>query len=167
MEYISSDTNVWIDFFVIGRTEIPFYLPYTFVMNCDAIDDELLSPSGLREKLLQCGLVSVELTIEEFGLAEELGPRYLQLSIYDRIALAIAIVRKIALLTGDSALRKAAKHENVNVIGTIGILDRLFDGGYINEHEYEYCLQELQRYNGQEVRLPKSEITSRLQRLNR
>jgi len=47
MEYISSDTNVWIDFFVIGRTEIPFYLPYTFVMNCDAIDDELLCSAFL------------------------------------------------------------------------------------------------------------------------
>ena len=167
MEYISSDTNVWIDFFVIGRTDIPFHLPYTFIMNCDAIDDELLSPSGLREKLLQCGLVSVELTIEEFGLAEELGPRYPQLTIYDRIALAIAIVRKIVLLTGDSALRKAAKHENVNVLGTIGILDQLFDGSYIDESEYEYCLKELERYNGQEVRLPKSEINSRLQRLKR
>ena len=167
MEYISSDTNVWIDFFVIGRTEIPFHLPYTFIMNCDAIDDELLSPSGLREKLLQCGLVSVELTIEEFGLAEELGPRYPQLTIYDRIALAIAIVRKIVLLTGDSALRKAAKHENVNVLGTIGILDQLFDGSHIDESEYEYCLKELERYNGQEVRLPKSEINSRLQRLKR
>ncbi len=131
MEYISSDTNVWVDFFVIGRTDIPFHLPYTFIMNCDAINDELLSPSGLREKLLQCGLVSVELTIEEFGLAEELGPRYPQLTIYDRIALAIAIARKITLLTGDSALRKVAKHENVNVLGTIGILDQLFDGSYI------------------------------------
>ena len=167
MEYISSDTNVWIDFFVIGRTDIPFHLPYTFIMNCDAINDELLPPSGLREKLLQCGLVSVELTIEEFGLAEELGPRYPQLSIYDRIALAIAIVRKIVLLTGDSALRKAAKHENVNVLGTISILDQLFDGSYIDESEYEYCLKELERYNGQEVRLPKSEINSRLQRLKR
>ena len=167
MEYISSDTNVWIDFFVIGRTEIPFHLPYTFIMNCDAIDDELLSPSGLREKLLQCGLVSVELTIEEFGLAEELGPRYPQLSIYDRIALAIAIVRNIVLLTGDSALRKAAKRENVNVLGTIGILDQLFEGSYIDESEYEYCLKELERYNGQEVRLPKSEINSRVQRLKR
>lgn len=167
MEYISSDTNVWIDFFVIGRTDIPFHLPYTFIMNCDAINDELLSPSGLREKLLQCGLVSVELTIEEFGLAEELGPRYPQLTIYDRIALAIAIARKITLLTGDSALRKVAKHENVNVLGTIGILDQLFDGSYIDESEYEYCLKELERYNGQEVRLPKSEINSRLQRLKR
>ncbi|KLU59276.1 hypothetical protein CEB3_c42620 [Peptococcaceae bacterium CEB3] len=112
MEYISSDTNVWIDFSVIGRTELPFRLPYTYIMNSDAIDDELLSPVGLCSELLRCGLVSVDLTIEEFDLAEEFGPRYPQLSIYDRIALAIAKVRKIVLLTGDGALRKAAKCES-------------------------------------------------------
>ena len=114
MEYISSDTNVWIDFSVIGHIELPFRLPYTYIMDVDAIDDELLSPTGLRDKLLQCGLVGVELTTEEFELAEEFGPRYPRLSIYDRIALAIAKVRKIVLLTGDGALRKAAKCEKVN-----------------------------------------------------
>lgn len=167
MEYISSDTNVWIDFSVINRIELPFCLPYAYIMNSDAIDDELLSPTGLREELLRCGLVSVELTAEEFNLAEEFGPRYPQLSIYDRIALAIAKVRNIVLLTGDGALRKAAKSEYVKILGTIGILDQLLDGNYIAENEYERCLLELQRHNGQVVRLPKSEINSRLQRLKK
>lgn len=63
MEYISSDTSVWIDFSIIDRIEYPFRLPYIYIMNTDAIDDELLSPSGLREDLLRCGLVSVELSI--------------------------------------------------------------------------------------------------------
>ncbi|MGI6113719.1 MAG: PIN domain-containing protein [Mahellales bacterium] len=167
MEYISSDTNVWIDFSVIGRIELPFLLPYTYIMNSDAIDDELLSPIGLRDELLRCGLVSVDITIEEFELAEEFGPRYPRLSIYDRIALAIAKSREIVLLTGDGALREAAKFENVNVIGTIGILDQLLDGGYINTNDYKLCLLELQKHNGKEVRLPKSEISLRLQRLNK
>ena len=167
MEYISSDTNVWIDFSVIGRTELPFRLPYTYIMNVDAIDDELLSPAGLRDELLRCGLVGVELTIEEFELAEEFGPRYPRLSIYDRIALAIAKVRKIVLLTGDGALRKAAKCEKVNLLGTIGILDQLLIGNYIDKRDYEFCLLELQKCNGQEVRLPKNEITLRLQRLKK
>ena len=166
MEYISSDTNVWINFSIIGRIELPFRLPYTYVMNSDAIDDELLKPIGIRDELLRCGLVRVELTIQEFELAEEFGPRYPRLSIYDRIALAISKSRKIVLLTGDGALREAAKRENVTVNGTIGILDQLLEGNYINEGEYKLCLLELQKRNGQEVRLPKSEITSRLQRFN-
>ena len=78
MEYISSDTNVWIDFSVIGLIELPFRLPYTYIMNSDAIDNELLSPRGLRDELLRCGLVKVELTIDEFDLAEEFGLLKLQ-----------------------------------------------------------------------------------------
>ncbi len=46
MEYISSDTNVWIDFSVIRRTDLPFRLPYTYIMNTDAVNNELLSPTG-------------------------------------------------------------------------------------------------------------------------
>ncbi len=59
MEYVSSDTNVWIDFSIIERENLPFRLPYTYLMNSDAIEDELLSPAGLREKLLGHGLVAV------------------------------------------------------------------------------------------------------------
>ena len=51
MEYISSDTNVWLDFATINRLEIPFKLPYTYIMNEDAITDELLSPKELRDNL--------------------------------------------------------------------------------------------------------------------
>jgi len=165
MEFVSSDTNVWIDFLVIQRTALPFMLPYTYIMNNDAIEDELLTPSGLRDDLIRCGLVGVEIEIEEFELAESYGTRFIKLSVYDRIALSIAKIRKITLLTGDNALRKAAAEEGVTVIGTIGVLDQLYSGGYIDASEYEVCLLELQRLNGQEVRLPKSEITVRLQRL--
>lgn len=56
MEYISSDTNVWLDFVTIDRLDYPFRLPYTYLMNNDAIEDELLSPPGLGEKLRGLGL---------------------------------------------------------------------------------------------------------------
>ncbi|MFA7672718.1 MAG: PIN domain-containing protein [Clostridia bacterium] len=141
MKYISSDTNVWIDFSTIDRISLPFLLPYTYFMNKDAINDELLSPAGLREKLIQCGLVSVDLTIEEFDLAGVFGSRYHKLSTYDRIALAIAKERNIILLTGDGALRAAAKCENVNFFGTIGVLDQLLNDNHIDDHEYVSCLQ--------------------------
>ncbi len=165
MEYISSDTNVWIDFSVICRTELPFKLPYTYIMNSDAIDDEMLSPTGLSSELTRCGLLRVDLTIEKFNLADDYGHRYPRLSRYDRIALAIAKVRRIFLLTGDGALRAAAKSENITVLGTLGILDQLLSGKFIDEKEYLSCLLELQKFNGYEVRLPKSEISLRINRL--
>ena len=165
MKYISSDTNVWIDFSQISRITLPFRLPYTYLMNNDAIDDELLSPVGIGKQLRDAGLVSVDITIDEFFLAESYGKRFPKLSKYDRIALAIAKKRDIVLLTGDLALRKAATEEKVHLIGTIGILDQLYYGKYISDDEYKYCLTELQRLNGNTVRLPAKELAKRLENL--
>lgn len=135
MEYISSDTNVWLDFATINRLEFPFKLPYTYIMNEDAIEDELLSPKELRETLVGLGLKAVELSEEEFYLAEEYNAKYQKPSLYDCVALAIAKVRGITLMTGDGPLRKAAEQENVDVIGTIGVLDRLYEGQYIKKED--------------------------------
>lgn len=164
MEYISSDTNVWVDFVTIGRAQLPFMLPYTYLMNRDAIEDELLSPPNLGRTLTEYGLIGVDITIEEFELAIYFGEKYKRLSKYDRIALAIAKVRSIVLLTGDAPLRKAAQNENVDFIGTIGLLDQLYDGNYICKNEYCYCLTELLKHNGGKVRLPQIELQLRLDR---
>ncbi len=162
MEYISSDTNVWLDFVAINRLEIPFKLPYTYIMNEDAIEDELLSPKALRENLVGLGLQAVDLSEEEFYLAEEYNGKYQRLSLYDCVALAIAKVRSITLMTGDGPLRKAAEQEGVPVIGTIGVLDRLYGGQYIEKDEYVDCLKELLRNNGKKVRLPENELQKRI-----
>lgn len=162
MEYISSDTNVWLDFAVINKLEIPFKLPYTYIMNEDAITDELLSPEELRDTLVRMGLQAVELSEEEFYLAEEYNAKYTKPSLYDCVALAIAKVRGIILMTGDGPLRKAAEQESVVVVGTIGILNRLYEGKYIEKEEYVNCLKELLENNGQKVRLPEKELQKRV-----
>lgn len=66
MEYISSDTNVWLDFVEIEKLDLPFQLPYIYLMNDETVEDELLSPPGLSGELLQMGLQKTELTEEEF-----------------------------------------------------------------------------------------------------
>jgi len=163
MEYVSSDTNVWLDFATINRLEMPFKLPYTYIMNEDAIESELLYPEGLREHLVKLGLQAVELSEEEFYLAGEYNMKYHRLTIHDSVAMAIAKVRGIILLTGDGPLRRAAEQERVSVIGTIGILDRLYDGEYIKKEEYVDCLKALLKNNGQKVRLPMMELQKRLE----
>lgn len=163
MEYISSDTNIWLDFEIINRLDIPFMLPYTYVMNEDAVEDELLSPKGMKEKLLNFGLKPVELSEEEFYLAEEYSVKYRKPSLYDCVALAIAKVRGIILMTGDGALRKAAEQEKVSVIGTIGVLDQAYEGNYIEKEEYLICIRKLQENNGKKVRLPEKELEKRME----
>ena len=72
MEYISSDTNVWLDFMIIDRLEYPFRLPYVYLMNTDAIQDEILSPPGLGERLKSLGLQETELKIRANRWKEKL-----------------------------------------------------------------------------------------------
>lgn len=164
MEYISSDTNVWLDFVTIDRLELPFRLPYIYLMDRDAIDDELLNPPDVGKSLMDMGLQPTELTEEEFYLAEELSGKYAKPSIYDCIALAIAKKRNLILLTGDGPLRKAAKAEGVQVMGTIGILDQLAEGNFIGTEEFQYCIRELLKHNGGTVRLPENELKKRLEK---
>lgn len=135
-------------------------------MNRDAVEDELLSPAGLADKLLSLGLLPVEITEEEFYRAEAYGSAYPRLSVHDRIALAIARERKIVLLTGDKALRKAAHTESVEVIGTLGLLDRLRAEALISLPELRECLEALKANNGKAVRLPQNELVKRLEGLS-
>lgn len=160
MEYISSDTNVWIDFSLIQRIRLPFLLPFTYIMYHEAIETELLDPPELKDELMRCGLVAASLAMEEFDLAEGFGSRYPRLSKYDRIALAIAKVREIPLLTGDGKLREAAMAEGVRVLGTLGILDQLLDRDCLPEAEYRQCLLALKQHP--RTRMPAEEIDARL-----
>lgn len=162
MEYISSDTNIWIDYMAIDRLELPFRLPITYLMNRDAIDDELLSPKGLKQDLLSLGLKPTELSEEEFYYGMKISRMHPRLSEYDCSALAIAKHRELVLLTGDAALRKVALSEGVSVMGTIGILDRLYYEKKISLSEYRECLLLFIKINGQEVRLPIVELQNRL-----
>ena len=111
---------------IIATANKRFQKNYYTQITCRSIDSELLSPSGFREDLLEAGLVGVDITIEEFSLADSWENIYPKLSIQDRIALAIAKQRNIVLLPGDMALRKAATKEGVSIMGTLGVLGRLY-----------------------------------------
>ena len=164
MTFISSDTNVWVDFATIDRLELPFKLPYVYLMDEEAIDNELLYPEGLGENLIKLGLQAVEITEEEFFLAEELIQKYHKTSTYDCIALAIAKCRGIILLTGDGALRRAAISEGVKVMGSIKLLDLLHDEKLIDTSEYKFCLEEFERFNGGVIRLPHTALKERIEK---
>ena len=160
MKYISSDTNIWMDFNSINRTNLPFLLPCTYVMYREAMDKEVVSPPELIRSLTDLGLEAVELTTEEFFYADECMDKYSKISRFDSTALAIAKKRNIPLLTGDNALRKAAEMEGVEVMGTIGILDKLYHDNYIDVEEYQYCLTSFLEHR--ERWLPIEEIQIRL-----
>ena len=162
MEYISSDTNIWIDFVTIDKLDLPFRLPCTYLLSDLTMEDEVLRPESLSNDLVELGLEIVEVTTEIFKEADHLAEKYRHTSLYDCIALSIAKTKKCTLLTGDKNLRKAAQEEGVAIIGTLGILDRLQDENLIGKEEYQKCLQKLSDNNGEKIRLPEEELNKRI-----
>ena len=122
---ICSDTNIWIDFEVIDGLDLPFRLGHGFCMAKVAIEDELLSPTKTTENLVKMGLIACEVTEEELYFTYGLMKKYVRLSRYDALALSIAFNRDLVLLTGDKALRNAAKDLAVHVVGTLWVFDEL------------------------------------------
>ena len=56
--------------------------------------------------------------------------------------------------------------EGVTVMGTIGVLDKLYKSQLINAHEYLHCLQEFLKYNGGKIRLPENELKKRIEKVS-
>lgn len=163
MKYVSSDANVWIDFYEARSLSLPFRLPDTcFIMYEESIS-ELKTPETLHDDLLSLGLQLVEMTDEELLFAATYSD--MRLSGPDKVALSIAKLRGIPLLTGDRRLRQCAQRERIEVFGTLGLLDRLFEAEAINAQEYAGCLLLLQAANGRRVRLPEQELAERIKRI--
>jgi len=164
MRYISSDTNIWIDFAQINRLELPFALEYTYCMSSDAIADELISPPDIGSRLTALGLHSLDITDAEYALVLKYGVEYHKLSVYDRIAMAIAKLRGYILLSGDGALRRTATKEGIEVRGTLWVFDQLLASGKISRDEYRAAMIDLRDDSSGRIRLPKDEIRKRLNR---
>lgn len=161
--FISSDTNIWIDFFEINHLDHPFRLEYKYYINRQAYDDELLEPNELRLDLARRGLQLTELEPEEFSLAMEYRTKYRALTIYDAFALSIAKSRNWILLTGDKPLRNAAVRENVECHGVIWVYDELQIKGKMTQYEYQAALRALiTAVENGHCRLPLEELRKRL-----
>lgn len=163
MQLVSSDTNVLLDFFFIGHLDYPFRLAFSYLVNSDTFHEEFINPPHLADTLVSLGISITDLEADELFMAASFHRKYRKLSIHDRMALAIAKNRRIPLLTGDLALRKAAKNEAVKAIGTIGICDLLLQQDCLTESEYIDCMKSFLRENGQRIRLPENELRLRIE----
>lgn len=161
--FISSDTNIWIDFDEINHTEHPFLLKHEYYISSASFEDELIQSDELKAALLAHGLRLTELTDEEFTLASHYRTLYRRLSLYDTFALSIAKCRSWILLTGDRPLRLAAESENVEVHGVIWIYDELLRQDRISSDEYHDEMFELRdAVREGRCRLPLAELEKRI-----
>ena len=160
--FISSDTNIWIDFQEANHLDHPFRLDYQFFLSKNAYEEELLKSEQLRRDLLSNGLQLAEVTEDEFARAMAYEGTYRALSFNDRIALSIAKTRGWILLTGDKPLRNAAEAESVECHGTIWIYDELKVSGKMSEEEFHSAIDDLiKAVENAKCRLPMDELRKR------
>jgi predicted nucleic acid-binding protein len=117
-----SDTNILMDVEAGGLATALFSLDYTFAVPDILFEEELAANFG---HLAHMGLQVKELSPDVVRIAERLAQHYRRVSGNDRLALALALGEGVGLLTGDQLLKKAAEGENVQVRGTVWLLQEM------------------------------------------
>lgn len=132
MRLLISDANILIDMEEGQLIEQMFRLPWTFSVPDILFVEELQAQHAyLMEKGLQVG----ELTPDSMLYAFQLSQRSHGPSRNDCFALALARQELCPLLTGDKALRVLADGEQVEVKGTIWLVEQLMTEKIITRQE--------------------------------
>jgi len=163
--YISSDTNIWIDFECIGCLKHPFLLDNDYFLSDITYHDELNQSEKIKNMVNDNKLKITTISSKEMFLANKLSNIYSEISFNDSIALSIAISRNWILLTGDNNLRDAAKKESVICHGTIWIYDELTKNNLLTKNELLKALNKLLIVSKKGRRLPVDEIEKRIKKL--
>jgi predicted nucleic acid-binding protein len=149
------DANILIDLHVGGLLQELFRLPFRLATP-DVIIAELAEPDG--EMLVECGLVSVELTGDQVLEVAALRARYRSVSANDLFALVLAQVQKATLLTGDRHLTEVAGQEGVATHGTLWVLDEMVRLGIVARGQAAQALEQMLERGS---RLPQAECQKR------
>lgn len=160
MIILVSDTSVLIDLERGGLLEPAFSCGLTMVVPDLLYDRELVAENG--PFLRQLGLGVVALSPEEVSLAQEIRGQRPGLSLPDCFALSCARRADHALVTGDRLLRSEAQTRQCSVFGLLWILDQMEASGAVSTAMLHEGLSRIA--NHPRSRLPRTEITSRLQR---
>ncbi|MCK5725215.1 MAG: DUF3368 domain-containing protein [Thiotrichaceae bacterium] len=156
MQLLISDANILIDLEEGQLLTIIFALPYQF-STPDIIYYEELEER--HKQLPDLGLLLGSLTSHSISQVEKIVRKHMRPSRNDCIALVLAQQEQCPLLTGDKELRKSAEQENVQVMGTIWLVEELLKHQLITieQARESYLLME---ENGR--RLPFSKARQRL-----
>lgn len=158
--WLVSDANIFIDMEIGGVLEPMFSLPEAIAVPDVLYEEELKEQ---HPHLLQMGLKSLEVRAEFVNEAWRMGGLYKKPSQNDLLALALAKQEKCPLLTGDARLREAALCENVDVRGTLWLMERLFTEAVLDVEEIEIAYEKM-RKEGR--RLPWQDVEVQLQRFH-
>ena len=160
MAVLVSDTSVIIDLERGEILETVFTLDVEFAVPDLLFQRELTGPLG--DQLLALGLRVEELHPAELQNATILSRTDRSLSLADTFAFALAHARQWTLLTGDAGLRRSAEAHQVDVHGTLWILDKLEADGVCGHDVLDTALTKTSTHP--RCRLPRNEVARRLAR---
>lgn len=152
MLLLISDASVLIDIEHSELTGAMFSLSYQFAVPDILFVEELSERHGhLLEFGLQSKTMSGDLIDEAIGLRQ----KYSKPSVNDLLALTLAKHEGCQLLTGDKALREVAQVFNVEVHGSIWLVQQMIQHGKIS---VEVARVAFQRMKESGSRLPWGEV---------
>lgn len=156
---IINDTNIWIDLKLTNIIEKVFLLPYELAVPDILYNDELKDMDG--ELLEANGIKIIEMTNDEVAETAERSGMTNRVSFNDLTTLVVAKSRGYILVTGDGNLRKIAKSENVELRGTIWLIDEMVSNNILDIGEAALICKKLLQLKR---RLPKEELQLRIKR---
>ena len=156
-----SDANIFIDLEAGDLIELLFRLPYRIQTPDLLYADELARE---HPTLPAMGLEIAELGPEGIEHLSNLIHAHPEISRYDAAALVLAKEEPCPLLTGDSRLREAARHEGVEVHGTLWVVESLIQANLLTVEGARASYQSMWEANR---RLPWDQAERRLRRLRR
>lgn len=156
MQVLISDANILIDLEEGLLLDQIFALPFVFKIPDVLFVEELSDQHG---HLLGLGLQLGELNGDSLMHVFELRDQYPKPSSNDCFALALAKQENCPLVTGDRNLRRAAEAEQVEVYGTLWLVERLVENETINKTQAHAAYERMEERGR---RLPWNEAHQRI-----
>ena len=156
-----SDANIFIDMEEGGLIDKLFQLQEQFAVPDILFMEELLE---YHADLPAKGLLIKELKDTTIINVYHLRKIYKHPSQNDLFALALALQEKCPLITGDKRLRDVAKAENVELKGTLWIVQRMFEDKLITKNQAKDAYNNMREANR---RLPWDQVDAQLKRFRK
>jgi predicted nucleic acid-binding protein len=137
---VISDANVLIDIEIGALTSYIFNLPFEVAVPDVLYEQEL---SARHSHLLNLGLKIKEVKGEYIQKVVELSLCHRNVSRMDLVALALAMQENCTLLTGDKNLRSVAKSQNVEIHGTVWLVEQILNKKLIQPIDAEKAYRQM------------------------
>lgn len=157
-QLLISDANILIDMEKGGITRQMFQLDAVFAVPNTLYEEELRVE---HPQLPELGLRTLELTEETVAWAVTLINRHAKTgaSTNDLLALALARQEKTTLLTGDNILRSVAVKEEIDVHGTLWLMEQMMAAGILTVQQAAAAYEGMKAARS---RLPWNEVEQQL-----